>query len=185
MRLIFIFIPILICISCKSKYIINNDAKIIINKVIKLKGLSNGVYDKDYSLNKNLLKLLYENVTLENGEYTEFGDLRNIIADSVLNDIFNEFEFKKLVSQLENDSLLKSNKQKKLIINTYSNCDLNPKNRITYTLSEPIFFTKNPYVIIMYSYSNRLKGIGGSGVVLFKKINNEWVFINEFWNTMT
>ena len=163
----------------------NNDANIIIEKVIKLKGLGNSIYDKGCSLNKNLLNLLNKNVILENGEYAEFGDLRNIIADSVINDVFNEFEFKKLVSQLENNSQLKRNKQKELRINTYSNSDLNSKNKITYTLSEPIFCTKKPYVMIMYSYGNKLNGIGGSGVVLFKKIDNIWEFINEFWGTMT
>ena len=38
----------------------------------------------------------------ENGEYSEFGDLRKFVADSIINDVFNRFEFENFISQLEN-----------------------------------------------------------------------------------
>lgn len=166
--------------NCKSQDVSKRfDDDIIINKVIKLKGLENCIYDKDYSLNNNLLNLLNENVIFENGEYAEFGDLRNIIADSIINDVFNEFEFKNLVSQLKRSSQSTRKKHKK-ILSTEIDENINSDKKITFTLSKPIFCIKKPYALIMYSYGNKLYGIGRSGVILLKKVDDKWEFINEF-----
>lgn len=184
MRLIFIPLFILFFLSCKTQKIGNDDAVIIIEKVIKLKGLNNGINNKDYSLNKSFLKLLYENVTFENGEYAEFGDLRNIIADSIINNVFNEFEFHNLISQLENSTQLKRSKKKNQILNVHANSNIKFDKKITFSLSNPIFCTKEPYALIMYSYGSGFYEVGRSGVILFKKTDNKWEFINEFWHTM-
>ena len=37
----------------------------------------------------------------------------------------------------------------------------------------------------MYSYGNKIYELGGSGVILLKKTIDDWIIIDEFWNTMT
>ena len=181
------YLFILLFLNCNTTYIKKNicDSNIIINKVIELKKFKNSIHDKDRSQNENLLKLLKENVIYENGEYSEFGDLRKFVADSIINDVFNRFEFENFISQLENSSQNIKCKNNIQILSTPINNKFNSETKITFTLSKPVFCRNKPYAIIMYSYGNLVYDIGGSGVVLFKKINNQWVFIAEFWSTMT
>ncbi|MBU2949578.1 hypothetical protein KO493_02575 [Tamlana agarivorans] len=185
MRLTIISIFILLFFTCKSQHTSNNsNDDIIRNKVIKLKGLEDAMYDRNYVLNNNLLNLLNENIVFENGKYAEFGDLRNVIEDSIIDDVFNEFEFHNLVSQIKRNSQ-PTRKGNEKIKNTEIHNNINSNKKITFTLSKPIFCIKKPYALIMYSYGSKLYGIGGSGVVLFKKTGNKWVLINEFWGTMS
>ena len=100
MRIIFLSIFILLFLSCKTTFKRNNDLtlndKLLIEKVIKSKKIKKYNYSQIGLLNSNLLKLLEENISFENGQYPEFGDLRNTLEDSILNVVFNETEVNKL-----------------------------------------------------------------------------------------
>jgi hypothetical protein len=182
MRIIFLSIFILLFFSCKTTSKRNNDLtlndKLIIEKVIKSKKIKKYNYSQIGLLNSNLLKLLEENNSFENGQYPEFGDLRNTLEDSILNVVFNETKVNKLKYQL-NKPLNVNRGTDKSNINSIS------IEAIVYNFSLPIYCEKENYAIIMYPYGNKIYELGGSGVILLKKTIDDWIIIDEFWNTMT
>jgi len=182
MRIIFLSIFILLFLSRKTTFKRNNDLtlndKLLIEKVIKSKKIKKYNYSQIGLLNSNLLKLLEENISFENGQYPEFGDLRNTLEDSILNVVFNETEVNKLKNQLNKPLNVNRGTDK-------SNTNSISREAIVYNFSIPIFCEKENYAIIMYSYGNKIYELGGSGVILLKKTIDDWIIIDEFWNTMT
>jgi len=159
------------CKTQQTSYSPTHDGLALVNKVVEIQKLKEAKLLSS-SLNESLLNDLNHRIRFEEGKYEEFGDLRNgVFPDDVIDAVFTEHEFELFKSQLQEN--FKWNESK------------NEATDLTYRLSKPVFTSTHKYALIMYSYGNKLHGIGSSGVMLFQKKKGEWIFIGEFWGTMT
>lgn len=176
MQIIYILILSVFFLSCNAQKInksYNDDELEIVQEVIKIQKLKKAKLTET-SLNKQLFDELTNKIIFQEGEYHEFGELRNVFSSSVIDEVFNEPEIKNLKDQLDKDF---KRVWKKITPKSYSEgLDLN--------LSKPVFTFNGNYAIIMYSYGNKIYHIGGSGVMLFEKKQGAWVYVSEFWGTM-
>lgn len=161
----------LCCKTQKTNNSLTNDELAIISKVTAIQKFKEAKLST-LSLNKRLWNDLSQNIRFQEGKYEEFGELRNgIFSDNIIDNVFTKKEVEILKSQLNEDYKWNgSNKN---------------SSDLTYSLSKPAFTSNRTYALVMYSYGNKLYEIGGSGVMLFKKQNGEWVYIGEFWGTMS
>lgn len=160
----------LCCKTHRPNNSLTNDESAIVNKVIEIQKLKDAKL-LSLSLNKKLWNDLDHNIRFQEGRYEEFGELRNgVFPDDLIDIVFTEKEVETLKSQLNED--FKWNESFK------------DSTDLTYSLSKPAFTSNKNYALVMYAYGNKLYEIGGSGVMLFKKQNGEWVYVGEFWGTM-